>query len=114
MGLPGLADLAALRGCVLQAASGEADAASAERYGDPLPFCYSVREMRRRSLRRSACGWYHAGNPIGAALRPLETIRGRHGAGACGIHAGGRLLTARAKLMQFLAETRRQRRRQIS
>ncbi|MEC5981652.1 pyochelin non-ribosomal peptide synthetase PchF [Pseudomonas aeruginosa] len=90
-GLPGLADLVALRGRVLQAASGSADAASVERDTLYRLFCHSVRASQAAAPEPyvGALRLFvpDAGNPlVPRYAEALETQWRAAALGACGIH----------------------------
>ncbi|WP_048305300.1 thioesterase domain-containing protein, partial [Pseudomonas aeruginosa] len=89
--LPGLADLVALRGRVLQAASGSADAASVERDTLYRLFCHSVRASQAAAPEPyvGALRLFvpDAGNPlVPCYAEALETQWRAAALGACGIH----------------------------
>lgn len=89
--LPGLADLVALRGRVLQAASGSADAASVERDTLYRLFCHSVRASQAAAPEPyvGALRLFvpDAGNPlVPRYAEALETQWRAAALGACGIH----------------------------
>ncbi|EPK1624993.1 thioesterase domain-containing protein, partial [Pseudomonas aeruginosa] len=110
-GLPGLADLVALRGRVLQAASGSADAASVERDTLYRLFCHSVRASQAAAPEPyvGALRLFvpDAGNPlVPRYAEALETQWRAAALGACGIHEvpGGHFDCLGEALAQFLSK----------
>ncbi|QDR36866.1 non-ribosomal peptide synthetase, partial [Pseudomonas aeruginosa] len=90
-GAPGLADLVALRGRVLQAASGSPDAVSVERDTLYRLFCHSVRASQAEAPEPyvGALRLFvpDAGNPlVPRYAEALETQWRAAALGACGIH----------------------------
>ena len=87
--LPGLADLVALRGRVLQAASGSADAASVERDTLYRLFCHSVRASQAAAPEPRRAAAVRAGRRQPMVPRYAEALETQWRAaalGACGIH----------------------------
>ncbi|ENU4135312.1 TPA: pyochelin non-ribosomal peptide synthetase PchF [Pseudomonas aeruginosa] len=110
-GLPGVADLVALRGRVLQAASGSADAASVERDTLYRLFCHSVRASQAEAPEPyvGALRLFvpDAGNPlVPRYAEALETQWRAAALGACGIHEvpGGHFDCLGEALAQFLSK----------
>ncbi len=110
-GLPGLADLVALRGRVLQAASGSADAVSVERDTLYRLFCHSVRASQAEAPEPyvGALRLFvpDAGNPlVPRYAEALETQWRAAALGACGIHEvpGGHFDCLGEALAQFLSK----------
>ncbi|MDV7784493.1 thioesterase domain-containing protein, partial [Pseudomonas aeruginosa] len=110
-GLPGLADLVALRGRVLQAASGSADAASVERDTLYRLFCHSVRASQAEAPEPyvGALRLFvpDAGNPlVPRYAEALETQWRAAALGACGIHEvpGGHFDCLGEAMAQFLSK----------
>ncbi|HDL4919832.1 TPA: amino acid adenylation domain-containing protein [Pseudomonas aeruginosa] len=110
-GLPGLADLVALRGRVLQAASGSADAVSVERDTLYRLFCHSVRASQAAAPEPyvGALRLFvpDAGNPlVPRYAEALETQWRAAALGACGIHEvpGGHFDCLGEALAQFLSK----------